>query len=119
MKILLWLDDIRSPFTPAFILQYAPDFYYEKAEGTHEVVWVKNFTEFVEWIEGNGLPDEIGFDHDLGNDPMSGYDAAKWLVDYCIQNDVDPPDYFIQSANPVGAENINGLLENFKKFRTK
>jgi hypothetical protein len=25
------------------------------------------------------------------------------------------PEYRIQSANPVGAENIRGLIENFRK----
>jgi hypothetical protein len=45
----------------------------------------------------------------------SGYDAAKWLVDYCIDNEIDFPEYAIQSANPVGKENIDGLIKNFRK----
>ena len=112
MKRLLWLDDIRNPFVADWLLQYAPD--YEK----DEVVWVKNYTEFVDWINENGLPEMICFDHDLGeSDEMTGYDCAKWLVEYCMDNDLDLPMWDIQSANPVGRDNINGILNNYKKFR--
>jgi hypothetical protein len=41
MKRLLWLDDVRNPFIADWLLQYAPD--YEK----DEVVWVKNYNQFV------------------------------------------------------------------------
>jgi hypothetical protein len=37
------------------------------------------------------------------------------LVDYCIDNNKVLPEYAIQSANPVGRENIDGLLKNFIK----
>ena len=46
----------------------------------------------------------------------TGYDCAKWLVEYCIDNNKSLPKYAIQSANPVGKENINSLLMNFNKF---
>lgn len=46
----------------------------------------------------------------------TGYDCAKWLVEYCINNNKSLPKYAIQSANPVGRENINSLLTNFNKF---
>ena len=49
----------------------------------------------------------------------SGYDCAKWLVDYCIDNDTQIPYWNVQSANPVGKENINGLLINAKKHLAK
>jgi len=117
MKVLLWLDDVRDPFgIPDWLLSHSPEFWYEKDEGTHIVVWVETFHQFINWIEKKGLPDEIGFDHDLGED-KSGYDAAKWLVDYCIDNDKDLPEWFVQSANPVGRDNINKLLQNYKEHR--
>ena len=37
---------------------------------------VYNYTDFVEYITQNGLPNFISFDHDLGEDE-SGYDCAK------------------------------------------
>ena len=132
MKTLLWLDDVRNPFVADWLLQWAPEYYYEKDNGTHEVVWVKSYNEFVQWIETNGLPDEIGFDHDLadviyskrGNVDMlkstwnekTGMDCAKWLVDFCIDNNKIIPDFFVQSANPVGAKNITTYINNAKGF---
>jgi len=114
MKKLLWLDDIRNPFVADWLTQYAPQF----DDGQGETTWVKSYDEFTQWITENGLPHTIAFDHDLGED-NSGLDCAKWLVDYCIDNDMDLPQWTIQSANPVGADNINGMLNGYKKFRNK
>ena len=49
----------------------------------------------------------------------SGYDCAKWLVDYCLDNKVQIPEWNIQSANPVGKENIGSLLSNARKHLEK
>lgn len=132
---LLWLDDLRNPNEGSWIEQFAPEF-----KKSHHIIWVLSFTEFTEWIEKNGLPDKICFDHDLGEDvainlvakgvnkkkareakklAKSGYDCAKWLVDYCIDNKKEIPDWNVQSANPVGKENINGLLNNAKNHLNK
>lgn len=54
-------------------------------------------------IINHSLPDGICFDHDLGEE-KTGYDCAKWLVDYCMDNNLKLPLYAIQSANPVGKE---------------
>ena len=99
-------------------------------------MWVKSYEEFTRWIQYNGLPQKICFDHDLGENvaielvasgvekskareikklAKSGYDCAKWLVDYCLDNSLQLPNWSIQSANPVGKENINSLLTNAKK----
>ena len=42
-------------------------------------------------------------------------DCAKWLVEYCIDNNKKLPLYNIQSANSVGRENIDSLLKSFNK----
>tara|TARA_R110000822_G_scaffold41553_7_gene113091 strand:+ start:1098 stop:1538 length:441 start_codon:yes stop_codon:yes gene_type:complete len=133
MKKLLWLDDIRNPFIADWLTQYAPQFAY----GEGETTWVKSYNEFVDWINTNGLPDMVAFDHDLGEDvakdkvangmskkqarlqkreTMSGYDCAKWLVKYCINNDIELPQWTVQSANPVGRDNINGLLNCYRAY---
>ena len=128
---LLWLDDVRDPFeNDCEWLVFAPI-------QASEVIWVKNYDEFVSWIETNGLPDGIAFDHDLAHEhyaprehwdekyhpwaetqdfkEKTGMECAKWLVDYCIDNDKTLPLFTSQSANPPGRENILTLLNNFKK----
>ena len=76
---------------------------------------VYSYEEFVDYLERKGLPDFISFDHDLGED-LSGYDCAKYLVAYCLEHKRSLPDYQVHSQNPVGRENIERLLENFKSF---
>ena len=73
---------------------------------------VYNYADFVEYITQNGLPDFISFDHDLGEDE-SGYDCAKYLVEYCIEHNLPLPKFSVHSQNPVGKENIERLLNNF------
>ena len=143
MKTLLWLDDYRDPFLkknePAhpYVQMYCPN-YYDSDE--NNIVWVKNYDEFVAWITENGLPDKISFDHDLAdehyapekrygdyNDWVSeqefqeknGMDCAKWLVDYCLDNNIEIPSFTVHSANPSGAENIRKLLLNFLTFQLR
>lgn len=108
MKKLLWLDDCRNPLIGNW-LSYSP------IEIPYEVIWVKNAFEFKAWIELNQLPDAICFDHDLG-EKESGFDCAKWLIEYCLDNKLELPKYGIQSANPIGKDNIDGLFKSFIKY---
>ena len=86
---------------------------------SEEWVIVRSYSEFVNWIKKNGLPDVISFDHDLGEEPegtpQSGMDAAKWLVEYCLDNQLKLPGWLVHSANVPGTENIKGLLTSFEK----
>lgn len=71
-------------------------------------------------------PQFISFDHDLGVDEFNkihktGYDIAKWMVDQDCDRDKE---YFtkdfkfnVHSANPIGAENIRKLLNNYMKVK--
>jgi len=134
MTKILWLDDVRNPFeNDREWLIFAPIL-------GDEVIWVKNYDEFVGWITENGLPDGIAFDHDLADEhyapkehwddkynqwvetqnftEKTGMDCAKWLVDYCIDNNKPLPLFSSQSANPCGRDNILGLLTNFLKSQT-
>lgn len=127
MKTLIWLDDVRD-YTKDDWLIFSP------IEKPFEVVWLKSYLEFTSWISEHGLPDGICFDHDLSDfqamksgfpDMMedcswpehekTGYDCAKWLVEYCMNNKLALPAWNIQSANPVGKENIHCLLLSFIK----
>lgn len=133
-KILLFLDDYRIPLNCATYMHYKTDckVYHEK--------WniVRSYKQFVEFIEANGLPDIISFDHDLADvvelkeelDPnewfnfsenreYTGLDCAKWLIDYCIKHKKDLPKYIVHSANPIGAKRISDLLNDFKKYESK
>jgi hypothetical protein len=108
MKYKLYLDDTRTPSTTDWVI-------------------VRTYEEFISYIETNGLPYYVSFDHDLAQISYkdgvesfeyyetTGYDCAKWLVDYCIRNNKSLPEFNVHSANPVGSENINKYLFNAKK----
>lgn len=114
----LYLDDIRTPIDETWDI-------------------VRSYNEFVDYITTNGIPDLISFDHDLAVEHMNDYydyqanginvinydtftektgmDCAKWLVDYCIDNNVELKQVTVHSANPAGSENILGLINNYNK----
>jgi hypothetical protein len=121
MSYILFLDDIRQPS------KVYPE--------TFDAQWViaRNYKEFVNAIETRGLPELVSFDHDLAeehypfNEPQggirdrnnipyqsykekTGYDAAKFLVQYCLDMDANFPECRIHSMNPVGRKNIKDHL---------
>lgn len=80
---------------------------------------VRNYADFVNYIQQNGLPSLISFDNDLGLNSEGGlapdgYAAAKWLV-YESGLDLTHLQFKVHSANPVAAEQIRGLLNNYIK----
>lgn len=123
-KLKLYLDDERIPLDNDWIL--ATDYY-----------------EFVDKINNIGLEnfEIISLDHDLGEnaigeyynnvrpngklnysnlkDEKTGYDCAKYLVDYVMNHKVDLPEIQVHSANPVGSINIITFINNFLKFSGK
>ena len=77
------------------------------------------YDDFVNYIMsiGDCVGDlHISFDHDLG-EGKNGYDCAKWLVNWCMENGYDVPSYSIHSANPVGAENIKSIFDSYEKVK--
>ncbi len=119
----LFLDDYRNPKTSSFLSN-------KEIYITLDWVIVRNYDEFVSCITKNGLPDLCSFDHDLAdshynNDvdinyddyqEKTGYHCAKWLIDYCIDNNLKPPNYLVHSMNPAGANNIVGIIESYNRF---
>jgi hypothetical protein len=132
--IKLFLDDIRQVRDACYYVSN-PKLYWEE-EG-----WdiVRNYDEFINYIQNNDMPALISFDHDLadfhyeykteeyesfseeemimkfGSMEKTGLDCAKWLVDYCLDNNKKLPDFMVHSANPTGKLNIESYLNNAKK----
>jgi len=103
----LFLDDIRTI-----------EMIYDKSmESEFDIV--RTYNDFVDYIEKNGLPDFISFDNDLGlgedgKVAPDGLAAAKCLV-YESGFDLRNLKFKVHSANPVAAEQIKGLLNNYIK----
>jgi hypothetical protein len=133
----LFLDDIRDPIHAYHYTGYIPF-------TDNEWKIVRDYNQFVDFIERNwkllhAFPKLIAFDHDLADEhytpkaygnsynsskeyqesqnykEKTGMDCAKWLVDFCMDNELELPEYVCHSMNPVGKDNIISLLDNFKK----
>jgi len=102
LKYKLFLDDVRHPkYGTGWILALS-------------------FQNAREIVENFGAPKHISFDHDLGEESDGdGIDFAKWLIDYDMRHDVLGEEFTfnVHSANPVGAENITCLMNNYLKFK--
>lgn len=133
---MLFLDDFRQPLDCAKYMhtRIGPENLVYMSQNWHVV---KHYPAFVRYIEKNGLPPVISFDHDLAdghyhdnmqkgelnyqgesfNDDFNktGYHCAKWLIEYCMDKGLELPRTIVHSMNPVGTENITKLLENFRK----
>lgn len=133
MKQKIYLDDVRTPVNPEWVV-------------------VRSYDEFVEKVRELGFEniEVISLDHDLGDTAMSEYfnnvspnytldysnieektgmDCAKWIVDYYYDNynlsedlisrkskkilGITFPKVYTHSANPIGSANIMGYINNF------
>lgn len=97
MKI--WVDDIRTP----------PD---------KDWIWAKTSKEAIEWLEvsrwcnspwcGTCSTELMSLDHDLGGD-----DTTRPVVIWMCENDFWPVKTVVHSANPVGVEWLEGMIERY------
>jgi hypothetical protein len=130
MSYNLFLDDFRTP-DDAYLLRLNPVYMTE-----HWII-VRNYNEFINYIETHNVPDAVSFDHDLafehyqtpnkmGKYPSklsydqytekTGYDCAKWLINYCIDNKKElPTTILVHSLNVAGSLNIRSLFESYFK----
>jgi hypothetical protein len=139
MNYNLFLDDIREPYIdPKYIaalgkknFDFVSTYHYTNYAPFKNEEWVivRSHDEFVKKVEELGVPKIVAFDHDLGDEhyknttiinysdfkEKTGYDSAKWLCDYCLDNNVKFPEYYVHSWNPTGKQNIITYIENYKK----
>ena len=91
----LFIDDERFPVTNDFVI-------------------ARNSADAIAYVEKFGCPNFISFDHDLGGDDTAMV-FVKWLIEKDLDYQVIPSDfdYYIHSQNPIGRQNIDGLLRSY------
>lgn len=100
MTYKLFIDDERDPVSP-------------------DCVIVRSSAAAIQHMIAHGCAAEIMFDHDLG-----GADTAMVVVRWLIEQDLDHPGFIpgnfvfsVHSANPIGKNNITGLLAGYLEQR--
>ena len=124
MGYKLFLDDVRRPATT---------FSYMELPIYNEPDWiiVRNYYAFISLVQKKGVPEVVSFDHDLAdihykkqefdyddeNLEKTGYHCAKWLLYYCVDNNLKiPTRIIIHSMNPAGSLNIKSLFDTYIKI---
>lgn len=111
---ILFLDDLRTPDQAG--VGYPVD---------ELMIIARSMDDAIFYVMRYGIPRVIHFDHDLaeehyikGYGDKTGYDFARWLCDYILDNDLDFPknfQYAVHSMNPVGREKIISYMNTFMK----
>jgi hypothetical protein len=121
----LYLDDVRNPVLYDKVCNQHGEFKTRYMDPSWDIV--RNYDEFVAYIEKNGMPDMISFDHDLA--PLhyinlqgdytssleiavdkSGYDCVKYIV----ENNLPIKYWACHSMNPYGSMKIISELIRYE-----
>ena len=126
---ILWLDDQREPNSyfqkerkNSGAWTRNNDYYQNNIFNQYNVnfVWVKNLSEFQNYIINNEMPEIVSFDHDIKpkgyvGDFENGADCARWLIGYCRENNISLPKCYAHTANksklPIFDDIFNSLNE--------
>lgn len=134
IPVNIFLDDVRS----------LKSVYLPRHKFPGEWKIVRNYRSFCNaindlFLHTGGLPQFISFDHDLADehysenmvDPIlynemypsfkekTGFDCAKWLVEFCLDRNLQMCAFQVHSMNPVGKKNIESLLSSFVNFKNE
>jgi len=115
----LFLDDYRKPWNDTWCL-------------------VTSAVEFERYLNQNGCPDVVSFDHDLHPDHYApyqmseldygqwltkqkskhktGHDCLEYLCKYCIEKGIKLPIVFVHSQNMAGAAMMMSTWINYNFF---
>ncbi len=125
MSYSIFLDDERHPQDVTWV-----------SLPLHNYIIVRNYDEFTRLINANGCPKFCSFDHDLAAEhynkyfdaveddtPLNytefkektGFECAKFLIEYCSKRGLPFPEYEVHSMNIIGKKNIVSLIESYKK----
>ena len=125
--ISIYLDDTRTPL--------------EHPLGK-EWVTVRDYDQFIDLVSKTGLNnvEMISLDHDLGPSAMNhfftntrfnynicydfitektGMDVVKWMINLARESNMDLPQCYVHSANPIGCGNMMGYINMYLKERRK
>lgn len=116
-NICLFLDDERNPEDVTWISYPA----------NIEFVVVRNYAEFVAYLNENEIPSFISFDHDLADfneareglyKERTGHDCVKYFCNHFADSDKfieHFPETFYHTNNVIGKTNMESYVNNFKK----
>lgn len=91
----------------------------ERFPTTNDFVVARSSSEAISYIENNGMPSYISFDHDLGGEDTTRT-VIMWLINQIIDRNLVFPDgfsFYVHSQNPIGADWIQSTMTNLINFQ--
>lgn len=126
MSYNLFLDDTHGP-KDLWGSTKNPDY------AVYNWVIVKDYDEFVAYIEEKGIPNQVSFDHNLDEEHeesvgkrkipydkfvhKTGYDCILWLIGYCIDNQLTLPKCKVHCKPGSGKNNIEEVIAKFIQYQ--
>lgn len=74
----------------------------------HYQAMLKDNDSYTAFIDDDMGGMNVTFDY---GKEMTGFDCAKWLIQYCIDQNHKFPEYQVHSMNPVGSKRIHDYIE--------
>ena len=128
----IFLDDIRFPEDVYNGLKggYDENTLHPIYADNSSWIILRTYEDFVDFVMKNDLNETevISLDHDLDFDHYksenqqnvdydrmqvkTGYHAAKWLLEYSKENNIQLPEIRVHSLNIEGRKNIKNLIKN-------
>lgn len=116
----IFIDDERD-LEAAFWMVYPEGIEWTILNNDDDKNCAKKFLELLPDVIKN--VDVMSFDHDLhsyiGNNEVTGYDLLKRMIDLCLELDVQIPECYFHSKNPVGIKNMRQYYENAVEFQNR
>jgi hypothetical protein len=110
----IFLDDIRIPSMSHNVSKGLGVDYSDKDKW----VIVRDYFDFINLVDKYfDKIDLISFDHDLAcykdGVEYTGKSAVDYLIDYCLDNNKNFPDWYAHTDNTSGKRNIIGAILNY------
>lgn len=106
----IFLDDDRIPsYVKPMLGEYYPE----------DWVVVRNYFDFCKIVDENLKKiNLVSFDHDIASFDESGKewtgkDAADYLIDKCLDNNIKFPNWYVHTSNTSGSPNIIYKILNY------
>jgi hypothetical protein len=115
LKVSIWLDDYRNPNDEIWSVNIS-----SQSPCTEEVVWVKNYDQFVEQFQNivyhsNDSLESVFFDHHLGED-LTGYQAILWMKDEVFANKLSKFNVFTHTSDPDTRFKIKLVIAELRRY---
>jgi hypothetical protein len=110
MATAIWLDDCRDPSKEVWRKLI------EAVVPGCDVIWAKDYDQFINTVLTTPDLEAIFFDNDLGPLSLEGRHAFTWFEKLCHEEGFGPVILFAQTANPAAKKELLVGFDSLRRF---